>query len=96
MSSRWPLLLEDRARSHADASWRRWWQTLLPLPEQAVLLWAWVRRRFRYRGLRGYVAASLLRCLPLLLLLAVGSGGVWYYRETERARFIEAKLASLF
>ena len=92
---RWSQLLTERARAHADAGWRRFWQTLLPLTDQVSLIHARLRGRIRYRGHRTYAALSLIRTLPGLAILGVVLAAGWTMFQWDRARNIESALASI-
>jgi tetratricopeptide (TPR) repeat protein len=73
---RWRLLLAERARSHADSDWRHRWQTLLTLKEQAWLLGARLRGRFRYGDYRRFALKSVLRSAPALASFIVSAAFV--------------------
>ena len=92
---RWSQLLTERARAHADAGWRRFWQTLLPLTDQVSLIHARLLGRIRYRGHRTYAALSLIRTLPGLAILGVVLAAGWTMFQWDRARNIESALASI-
>ena len=91
----WRLLLAERAHSHAEAGWRQFWRTLLPLSEQAKLLGARLRGRFRYGAFRSFALLSLVRGMPALAIMGMIGGGAWGTWEYTRAGMIEQRLASL-
>jgi hypothetical protein len=73
----WHLLLVERARAYAEATWRRKWSTLLPLGIQVQLFGARLRQRFRYGEERQYAWRSLLRAIPIFTSLAFLAIGAW-------------------
>jgi tetratricopeptide (TPR) repeat protein len=93
---RWRMLLAERAHLHMASDWRHRWQTLLPLKEQAWLLVARLRGQFRYGEYRLFALKSMLRSVPVLVLLAALSiAGVVTSYEGRAAlqNQVEAKIA---
>lgn len=75
-SDRWRLLLDEQAIAWQRADgWREKWRFLLPLRTQARLAWEILHRRLRIGAHRRYMAWSLLRLTPIIILPA----GVWTY-----------------
>jgi hypothetical protein len=89
---RWLQLLSDSARACAEASWRSWWSTLLPIRSQVQLLAARLRGRFRYGIYKGYALKSLARVLPFIAGLALMAGLSWTLYGWDAAARIEAQL----
>ena len=75
-SGRWRLLLDEQAIAWQRADgWREKWRFLLPLRTQARLIWEILCRRLPIGVYRRYMAWSLLRLTPVIILPA----GVWTY-----------------
>ncbi len=75
----WHLLLVERARAYAEASWRGKWGALLPLGMQARLVCERLRRRFRYGEQSGYALKSLWRAFPIVAYFGIMAAGVWLF-----------------
>jgi hypothetical protein len=89
----WRRLLEESARSYADATWRRKWRTLLPIRAQIRLLAARFQGQLQYGGHRGYALISLARGLPVMLAVGLVGAAGWAVNEYEAASTIENQLA---
>ena len=88
----WRRLLSEKSRAFAEARWWNKWGELLSTREQALLLTARARGRFRYGDFRYFAAKSVVRFTPLLLTAALLGVGSWAVAEYEAGSEAEAKL----
>lgn len=91
--NKWHLLLVERARSYAEATWQNKWAALLPVYLQAQLLAARLKTPFRYGQHRWYALVSLVRVLPAFAIVGLVAGLIWFDYEFDAGGRIENKLA---
>jgi|GEM_PF-2314788 len=92
----WNVRLRERARTYADAiGWSDRWRALMPLREQAIMLWQCVRGRVRYGSESVYAVVSTVRLFPVLLITILGFMGIKHYQQNALEREAEGVVAKL-
>jgi hypothetical protein len=83
-AEKWAVRLQQKGDIFRRANWQGWWSSLLTLSEQGQFWWQRIRSflgrgegGFHFKPNRSYLAWSLLRFVPLLLLTAVLSVSGW-------------------
>ncbi|MFZ2279632.1 MAG: hypothetical protein WAW39_17680 [Prosthecobacter sp.] len=92
----WNVLLQERAKAHADAiGWVDRWRTLIPLREQVVLLWQRLRGRLIYGMQGGYAVLSTCRLLPAIATIGILTLGAVELQRTSLERQAERVVGEL-
>lgn len=95
-SDRWRLLLDEQARAWQRADgWREKWRLLLPLRTQARLAWEILRRRLRISAYRRYMAWSILRFVPALVIVAAVYWAYDWVEFQQELQIAQSTIAAL-
>lgn len=92
----WNVLLQERAKAHADAiGWADRWRTLIPLWEQPFLVWQRITGRLRFGAHRGYAFRSIIRSLPVFAICGILMVSILEYQKAGIERRSEQIVSGL-